>query len=284
MKMNIKSIFLLAAFGLFVLNTEAQQLKIPAPSPLQTLDQAFALSNIKIEYSRPSMKDRVIFGDLVPYGKLWRTGANASTKVTFGEDVNVEGKAIKAGTYALYTIPSQNSWEVIFYKDLKLGGNFTDYKPADEVLKFNVKPTSLQDKVETFTIGISDMTSSSANIDIVWDRTKVTIKVTADIHSKILSNIEANVIKDAKPYFQAANYYYENNVDLKKALEWSDKAIEQNSKYYIIHLKAKIQMKMKDYDGAIATAQKSLDLAKQENAEDYIKLNEKLIAEAKKSK
>lgn len=281
---NVKAFAILTLLSLNVLRTNAQQLKIPAPSPLQSIDQAFALSNIKVEYSRPSVKGRVVFGDLIPYGKIWRTGANAATKVSFGDDVTLEGKTINAGTYALYTIPGQGSWEIIFYKDLSLGGNLSEYKPSNEVLRFTVKTSSLSEKMETFTINFSEVSPSTANLDLMWEKTRVSIKVVADIDSKIMKNIEANVINDGRPYFQAANYFYENNKDLKKALEWSDKAIEQNPKYYVIHLKAKIQMKMKDYQGAIETAEKSLASAKLDNSDDYIRLNEKLIAEAKKSK
>jgi tetratricopeptide (TPR) repeat protein len=281
---NLKAFAIVALVSISVLRSNAQQLKVPAPSPLQTIDQAFALSSVKVEYSRPSVKGRVIFGDLIPYGKMWRTGANASTKFTFGDDVTVEGKAINAGTYALYTIPGQGSWDLIFYKGLTLGGNFNDYKPSDEVLRFTVKTTALPEKVETFTINIADITATSANVELLWEKTKVAFKLVSEIDSKIMKNIEANVMKDARPYQQAASYFYDNNKDLNKALEWSEKAIEQNPKYYVVHLKAKIQMKLKDYQGAIATAEKSLALAKTDNADDYIRLNEKLIEEAKKAK
>lgn len=274
-----------AIFGLFTLTADAQQLKVPAPSPLQTLDQSFALSSIKIEYSRPSVKGRTVYGDLVPFGKVWRTGANASTKITFGEDVTVEGKPLTAGTYALYTIPGKESWDIIFYKDLTLGGNVAEYKSENEVLKIQVKPSALANMVETFTINVADMTSSTANIQLDWEKTRVSFKVVADIDSKIMKNIEAAVEKDNRPYFQAASYYYESGKDMNKALGWVNKAIEQNPKaFYIYHLKAKIQMKLKDYKGAISTAEQSIALAKEAKNDDYVKMNEKLIEEAKKAK
>lgn len=271
---------LMFSMTLFTIN--AQQLKVPAPSPTQTLDQNFALSNIKIEYSRPSVKGRVIFGDLVTFGKIWRTGANASTKVTFGEDVKIEGNALAAGTYALYTIPNKDSWEVMFYNDLKLGGNVAEYKTANEVLRVKVKAAAYGAKVETFTINVADITSSAANIELLWENTRVAINVVADIDSKIMKNIEGSLAADSRPYFQAAGYYYENNKDLNKALEWANKAIEQNPKaFYMVHLKAKIQVKLKDYKGAIATAEQSIALAKEAKNDDYVAMNEKLIAEAK---
>lgn len=268
-----------------ILPSNAQALKTPAPSPLQTIDQAFALSNIKIEYSRPSVKGRVVYGDLVPYGKVWRTGANQSTKITFGDDVKIEGVALKAGTYALYTIPNKDSWEILFYKDLTLGGNVAEYKATDEVARVKGKVSATGMKVETFTINIGDITSTSASIDLMWDMTKVSFGVTTEIDEKVMKNIEAALEKDSRPYFQAANYYYENNKDLTKALSWVNTASEQNPKaYWMVHLKAKIQMKMKDAKGAIESAEKSMALAKEDGNADYVKLNEKLIAEAKGSK
>lgn len=286
--MKRKQFTVFATVALLMLSAfraDAQQLKTPAPSPLQTLDQAFALSNIKIEYSRPSAKGRTIYGDLVPFGKVWRTGANASTKITFGEDVKVEGNALSAGTYALYTIPNKDSWEIMFYKDLKLGGDVANYKQENEVLRIKVKPSALANKVETFTINVNDITPSSANVHLDWEQTRVAFNVVADIDTKIMKDIETAIEKDNKPYFAAASYYYENNKDMSKALEWVNKAAEQNPKaFWIIHLKAKIQMKLKDAKGAIESAEKSMALAKDAKNDDYVKMNEKLIAEAKKSK
>ncbi len=264
-------------------STFAQQLKVPAPSPLQTIDQAFGLSNLKIEYSRPSVKGRSIFGDLVPYGKTWRTGANASTKITFGEDVKIAGMPLVAGTYAVYSIPGADSWDILIYKDLKLGGDVAEYKAENEVLRFKVKPTTLSNKVETFTINFADMTPTSTNIELLWDKTRIAFGVTTDIDEKVMKNIETALEKDTRPYFQAANYYFENGKDLTAALKWSNLAIESNPKaYWMYHLKAKIQNKLKDTKGAIETAQRSMELAKEDKNDDYVKLNEKLIGEAKK--
>ena len=284
---TIKHIFALLLIVQLVFSYQliAQQLKTPAPSPLQTIDQAFGLSNMKIEYSRPSVKGRIVFGDLVPYEKIWRTGANNATKITFGDDVKIEGVDLKAGTYALYTIPNKDSWEILIYKDLTLGGDVTEYKTSDEVMRTKVKATTLPMKFETFTINISDITSSSSNIDLLWDMTKVSIKVTTDIDSKVMKNIDTALEKDSRPYFSAANYYYDNNKDLNKALQWVNIAFDQNPKaYWIVHLKAKIQLKMKDNKGAIESAEKSLMIAKEEKSDDYVKLNEKLILEAKSGK
>jgi hypothetical protein len=259
------------------------QLKTPQPSPLQTVTQAFGLGEIKIEYSRPSVKGRVIFGDLVPYGQIWRTGANQSTKITFGEDMSINGNKIEPGTYALYTVPNATEWEIMFYKDLNLGGNVSDYKKENEVMRFKVKPLNVNDKMETFTIAVNNILPNSCSLDLLWDKTKVSIPVTTDYDDKVMKQIEKEM-GDKRPYYQAANYYYENNKDLNKALEWINKAVENNPKaYWVLHTKAKIQYKLNDLQGAAKTAEQSLAIAKEQGDNSYVKMNEKIIADVKKS-
>ena len=261
----------------------AQQLKVPAPSPLQTVKQAFALSDITVEYSRPSAKGRVIFGDIVPFGKVWRTGANGATKITFGEDVKVEGNDVKAGTYAIYTVPNKDSWVIMLYKDLTLGGDVAEYKKENELLRFTVKPTTVSEKVETFSIDLADMTANSTKVELVWEKTRVAFKVVADIDTRIMKTIDNTIVKDSRPYFQAASYYYENDKDLKQAAEWADKAIANNPKaYWIVLLKAKIQAKQKDTKGAVTTAEQVIVLATEDKNDDYVAMAKKIIAENKK--
>lgn len=260
----------------------AQQIKMPAPSPTQTLKQAFGLGEISVEYSRPLARGRVIFGDVVPYGQVWRTGANAATKVTFTEDVMVEGKSVKAGTYALYTIPGADSWSVMLYKDLNLGGNVADYKQDNEVVRVSVKPQAAGRTVQSFTIGVDEVAGSTATLQLMWEKTVVPVKISSEVDSRVMKSIEtAMKPDDTRPYFAAANYYYENDKDLNKALEWADKAIAQNRAFYIVHLKAKIQMKMKDYAGAVKTAEESKALAQTAKNDDYVRMNDKIIAQAK---
>lgn len=267
------------------LTISAQTLKTPAPSPLQTVKQAFALSEIGLEYYRPGVKGRVIYGDLVPYGKLWRTGANASSKITFGEDVKVEGTKIAAGTYAIYSIPNKDNWELMLYKDLKLGGNTNDYKKENEVLHLNVKPAVLAEKVETFTINIADMTNTSSTIELIWEKTKVSFKVTADIDSAIMKNIDIALNNDNRPYYSAASYYYDNNKDMKVALGWVNKAVEQNPKaYWVLALKTKIELRLNDKAAATGTAEKLITVAKEAKSDEYVKIGEKLLADAKAMK
>lgn len=283
MSQNMKSL-ILHLWILVAINTSlyAQALKTPAGSPLQTIKQVFALSDITVEYSRPSAKGRVVFGDVVPFGKIWRTGANASTKLTFGEDVTIDGKAIKAGTYGLYTLPNKNSWEIMLYNDTKLGGNVKEYKSENEVARFKATPSVMQDRTETFTIEFANITPTSVNIDLVWEKTRVGFTVKAEIDAKIMDNIETVMATDARPYYQSASYYYENNKDLQKALTWVTKATEINPKaHWIWAMKAKIHAKMNDKNGAFTAAQQALTLAKAAEDGAYIKIAEKILAESK---
>ena len=173
-----------------LMTASAQTIKTPAASPLQTVTQSFGLGEIKIEYSRPGVKGRVVFGDLVPYNQAWRTGANGSTKLTVGDDIKLNGTPLASGTYALYTIPSQAEWDVILSKDLTIGANVADYKPADEVMRFKVKPVMMNDKMETFTIQFNNVTSSSCSLDLVWDKIKVSIPINTEIDAKIQKQID----------------------------------------------------------------------------------------------
>lgn len=271
---------IVCSFGL-----QAQSLKVPAASPLQTLKQAFGLGDITIEYSRPSAKGRTVFGGVVPFEKIWRTGANASTKITFTDDVKVGGKDLKAGTYAIYTIPTKDSWEILFNTDVTLGGNVAAYKTETEVARISVKTSALSDLVETFTININNITATSATIELSWEKTKVVFPVTTEIDEKVMKNIDATMNTDARPYFQAASYYYENNKDLNQALVWVTKATELNpNAFWMTLLKAKIELKLKDGKSALASANKTLELAKAANNEDYQRMAEQIIAEVKQKR
>ncbi|AXE18244.1 hypothetical protein DR864_11060 [Runella rosea] len=265
-------------FVLFSVGASAQGIKTPAPSPTQTLKQDFALSSIEITYSRPAAKGRKIFGDLVPFGKIWRTGANAATKVTFGEDVKVGGVPVKAGSYAIYSVPTANDWEIIINKGANNSG-LTGYKTEDDVARFKVESMQLPMMIENFTIILGNLTASSADIQILWENTAVQIPVVADIDSKIMAQINTAMTVDSRPYFQAASYYFDNGKDINKALEWANKAVEaQPTAYWVMHLKAKVQAKAGDKAGAKATAMKSMEMAKQAKNDDYVVLNQKLIA------
>jgi hypothetical protein len=276
-----KSTILLASMLFVSTITFAQEVKTPAPSPTQTIKQDFALSSIEINYSRPNTNGRAIFGDLVPFGKLWRTGANGVSKITFGEDVKFGGVPVKAGTYALYTIPGQSEWEVILNKGLDNWG-VDGYKATDDVAKFKVKSMNTGFNTDSFTMQIGKITSNSAEIALVWEKTAIVMPVTADIDSKIMADIEKAMNVDTKPYFASASYFFENGKDLNKALAWANKAVDAQPKaFWVMLLKAKIQQKLGDKMGAMATSKMSAEIAKAAGNMDYVALNEKLQASMK---
>lgn len=255
----------------------AQGVKMPAPSPHQVITQDFGLSQITIDYSRPGMKGRTIFGGLVPYNEEWRTGANAVTTVDFGQDVELDGHPVKAGKYALYTIPSQGDWTIILNKDIKNWG--TQYNQSDDVLRFKVSTQQLPFPIETFTINIDNLRDSTATLYMIWESTYVPIQITTHIDGQIMSEIQEGMKSDKKPYLAAAGYYLHTNRDLNTALGWVNEALKENPKAFnIFYLKAQIQSKMNDKAGAIASARQGAELAKAANNDEYVKMNEQLIS------
>jgi len=275
----MKKISLALLFAASVLTTaNAQELKLPALSPSCKIVQEFSTSNIEISYSRPSMRGRKIFGDIVAYNEVWRTGANAATKFKFGEDVMIAGQEVKAGEYSVYTIPSNDQWEVIFNKGLSNWGTM-GYDKKDDVARFMVKSETLSTPVQTFTINISNITLNSCIIELAWEKTKISIPVKANNEERLLGAIDKAINKPNIPYFQAANYYYETNQDLNKAMEYVNKALAQNpNAFYMYHLKAKIAQKQGNKEEAIAAATQSIELAKgTANEKEYKRNNEKII-------
>lgn len=259
----------------------AQQIKMPAPSPTQTIKQDFALSAVEVSYSRPAMKGRKVFGDLVPYGKVWRTGANNATTITFGEDVMFGGKKVAAGKYGLLSIPGANEWIIILSKQLDVTSPAA-YKEDQDVARVSVKPMSIPTPIENFLISFDDIKPNAMMLEMLWDKTYVGVPITADIDTKIMAQIDNVMNKDNRPYFNAAMYYMESGKDLNKALSWFDKAIEQNpSAFWVYHQKANCLAKMGRKQDAIATANKSIELAKAAKNDDYVALNEKLLATLK---
>ena len=260
---------------------EAQQLRTPQASTTQTVKQNFGLSTVELNYSRPSVRGRKIFGELVPYGKVWRTGANDATVITFGEEVIIEGKKVPAGKYGLLTIPDKDQWTIIVTKQVDVA-NPADYKQDQDVVRVTSKAEALPFSVETFTIMFNDVKPSSMSIDLIWDQTLVTLPVQTDIDSKIMAQIKTLVEGDNRPYYGAAMYYMENGKDLNKALTWFDKAVEQNPKaYWAYHQRANLLAKMGKKQDAIASANKSMELAKEAKNADFVALNEKLLASLK---
>ena len=265
------------------LGTFAQGLKLPPLSPTAKISQDFSISSIEISYSRPSMRNRKVFGDVVPYGSVWRTGANAPTKIKFGEDVDINGNKIKAGEYALYTIPGKDSWEIILNTGAGTWGPEGFSKETD-VLRFHVKPSHMDGVCQTFTMNISDITFNSCKLELMWERTKIQIPIVARSEDAINKNIDKAIYHVSIPYFQVANYYYENDTKLDIAEVYVDKALEEDNKaFYMWWLKARIEKKLGHNEKAIEAAQKSIETAKGSAFEaDYIRNNNKLIDDIKK--
>jgi hypothetical protein len=291
MKKTLFSILLSAALlcGAGAAQAQQQGIAMPAASPAASVTQKVGLADVTVDYSRPSVKGRSIFGgDVVPYGQVWRTGANNATVFKFSEEVTIQGTKVPAGEYALLTIPGQNEWTIILYKDTKLGGNVAAYKQENDQLRFTVKPQTNPRAVETFTINFANLKSNAADVELLWDKTIASFTIETDVDSKVMAQIQERVVngKDvpAGLYAAAANYYHDNNKDMKQALEWIKKANANDPKFWNLHAQAKIQAKLKDYKGAVKTAEQSIALAKKENNADYVRMNEKAIAEWKKMK
>jgi len=277
----MKKIFLFVIASYIFVYSEAQQLNTPQPSPTANIKQNFALSNIEISYSRPGVKGRKVFGDLVPYGKVWRTGANNATTITFGEDVMVGGKKVAAGKYGLLTIPGESEWTIIISKQTNVTSP-ADYKQDQDVVRVQVKPATMPFSIETFMINIDNIKSNSCEIGLGWDNVYAAFEVQADVESKVMEQIKNAMEKDNKPYFNAALYYIDNGKDLNKAVEWLDKAYAQNPEaFWVLYQKARAQKMLGKKTDAVATSNKSIDLAKKAKNDDYVALNEKLQKEMK---
>ncbi len=263
------------------------QIKMPAASPTFELKGTVGLAEVKVVYSRPSAKGREVAGNLIPYNEVWRTGANASTKISFSQDVKLNGNPVPAGEYALYTQFTEETATIIISKNLTWWGSL-GYEAKDDLVRFEVPVKHPSSHYETFTISFSDFTLNSANLNMKWEHTKAMFKIENEVDKFVMADIKAQVI-DATPsnpgvYFQAAGYYYDNNKDAKQALEWANQAIEgsgDQKKYWEYHLKAKLLARLGYNKDAKTVAKESMELAKAGGNPDYVRLNEKLIASLK---
>ena len=281
----MKKLSLLCLLVLFTTTLTFAQLETPQPSPLATVSQKVGLAEVTVTYSRPSTRGRAIMGELVPYGKLWRTGANRATKVSFSDEMSVAGTTVPAGDYALFTIPGEKEWTVILNKNTEQGGT-GDYQEEEDVMRVQVPATSTEDTYETFTINFANLTQTGADMNVLWENTQVTIPLEdPNVDQKVMAQIEeqmANMGDDTQAnaglYFQAASYYFANDKDLKQAQEWIDQAVAaDDSKYWMVHLQAKINAANENYEEAKAAAQKSMKLAEENGNQDYVRLNEQLL-------
>lgn len=287
MKSNLLLSLVALAFGLMVVSTSSAQtpnVDFPAASPACTLKQRVGLTDIQIEYSRPGIKGRTIFGGIVPYGQVWRTGANAATKITFSTPVKLNGHDVPAGSYALFTIPGEDEWTVILSKNSSQFGAF-QYDPKDDLVRFTVAPVELAESIETFTIDFNRIRDDSAELNLIWDRTVVPMKIDIELTGKLVPQIEAAMAtsdkKSAGFYFQAATFYYNHDQDLNKALTWLNTGLADNPgiAFEMLHLKAQILAKQGDKAGAIAAAKQSTELSIKAEGPDnsFVNMNQDLI-------
>lgn len=267
-------------FAVVLFPTTNAQVKMPAPSPTQTIIQDFGLGSIELTYSRPGIKGRDLFGvnsELVPLGKPWRTGANAATKIHFSDEVSIGGNKLDSGTYVIYTIPGKTEWEVVFSKGTAYPGS-EGFKESDDIFHYKASVHVIKEKIETFTMQFTNLKNESCELHLRWGNTDVAVPITTNIKDRIRSQIEAALQSDKKPYYQAANFYFEYDKNYPKALENIDKATEENPKaYYMFLQKAKIQKAMGDKAGAKASALKTIELAKEAKNADYENFGNKLL-------
>lgn len=260
------------------------QVQTPQPSPASKLEQTVGLTQVTVEYSRPSMKGRTIFGNLGPYGEIWRTGANKNTTVSFSDDVVVEGKELKAGTYALYTVPKEAVWTVIFYTDSDNWGNPEKWDDSKVAASVVVESVQLPISVETFTISIDDLHNNGGTLGILWENTYVGVKFTVPTVAKATKSIEQTMkgpdLK-ANDYFAAGSYYFSEGVNLQQAKEWVDKAVSMGdgNAYWMTRTQALLNYKIGDRKAAIKAAKKSLAAAQAAGNKDYVKMNTESLKE-----
>ncbi|MGO3182120.1 MAG: DUF2911 domain-containing protein [Aequorivita sp.] len=277
----MKKIILL--FSALILTAGIQaQVQTPQPSPFQKIEQKVGLTDITLEYSRPSMRGRAIYGDLVPYDKIWRTGANVNTKITFSEDVEIGGKTLKAGTYAIFTKPGKSNWEVYFYNDTTNWGEPQKWDDSKVVAKVSSKVYPFPADVETFTMSFDDLKNDSLNLGILWEKTYVAVPIKLNTDKAVTASIEKVMNgPGAGDYYASAVYYLQSGKDIKQAKTWIDKAMEMTKEpaYYQYRQKALIYAKAGDKKGAIEAAKKSTELAKKAGSDDYIALNKKSLEE-----
>lgn len=277
----MKKLFIALAIILAPLASEAQ-VKTPQASPKGYIKQTVGLTDVEVTYSRPGARGRAVFGNLVPFGKLWRTGANENTIINFGDDVVIDGKTLKKGKYAIYTIPRIESWEVIFYLSTDNWGLPENWNEAYVALKTTVKEDALPTPVESFTIGINSLEQNSAYLEMAWENSHIALKFEVPTAKIATASIQKTLAGPTwNDYYAASQYLFQSNGDMISAREYVDKALEMSTEkpFYVSRLKSLIQAKQGDKAGAIETAKISLAAAEAANNQDYVKMNKDSIAE-----
>ena len=273
------------SFALIVLNSYAQ-ITTPKASPLSKIEQKVGLADITISYSRPGKKDRVVFGDVVPFGEIWRFGANENTKITSSESLIFGKDTLKAGTYAIFTKPNKDKWEVYFYTETTNWGTPEKWDDQKVALKMTAPVTALNDVVENLTISFDNLQNSGATLQFSWDKTRFNIPFALNTKDKVVASIKKTMDgPTANDFHQAANYYFQEKLDLKQALTWSTRAVEMRPEaYWMSRLMAQLQAANGDYKGAIETAKKSIVAAEKDGDNNYVKMNKTSIEEWSKKK
>lgn len=274
---------IVVALALFMISIVGNsQVRTPQASPKTLLNQLVGLTDVEIEYSRPSARGRIVFGELVPFGRLWRTGANANTTISFSEDVVIDGKTLKKGKYALFTLPRIDTWEIVFYTKTDNWGNPDTFSEENVALRAIVKPELTARNVETFTIDINNLDNNFGVLNLMWERTLVALKFEVPTQKIAIQSIEKALAgPTAGDYYSSAQYFYQSNGDLTKALTYINKALELNvdKPFYYSRLKSLIQAKLGDKKAALETAKQSLAAAILAKNNDYIKMNQDSILE-----
>jgi hypothetical protein len=278
--MKIRNLFFIV-LAFYTVSAHAQDLKIPQPSTLQKIEQDFGLGQVTITYSRPNVKGRKIFGETEPYGIVWRTGANAATKIKLTDTILMERHLVAPGEYALFTIPGPKEWTVILNKTAQQWGAYS-YDSTKDVLRFRIKPEKLEKKLETFTIQFTNAFVEHCELQLLWENTLLSIHLETDVDARVMSNIDEAMKGEKKPYYFAAIYYYNHDKDMKKALSWINEFDKTHpDAYNVKYWKAKIELKLGNKAAAIASANEGLKLAMAEPNAEYIRLNKEVLAQAK---
>jgi tetratricopeptide (TPR) repeat protein len=275
----MKRFFLSAFLILGVVYSQAQSIVTPQASPVQTIKQNFSVANVELSYSRPGLKGRKFGTDVVPYGKLWRTGANAATVIQFSEDVTIGGTRLKAGKYGILSIPDANEWVLIITKDVNVNDPNL-YKQENDAVRVKLPVMKLAEKVETLTINFANLTSTTCDLQLTWANSAVALPISINTDEIVMKQINDIFNKDNKPYYAAAQYYYETGKDITKAKEWIDKATTDpaNEKaFYMYLLKARIYQKSGDKAGAKANAEKTIVLSTEVKNPEFVKMAQDLI-------
>lgn len=276
-----KFFFLTLIANLFIsLSGLAQQLQMPQASPSARLTQKVGLTDVVVDYSRPSTKGRKIFGELVPFGEVWRTGANGATIISFSTEVIVGGKKVPAGAYALYSIPGKSSWTMILSKNTKLWGAI-GYNPQEDLIRFEATPSKTSRMYDSFEISFNNLTDSNADLSLKWEQTRVDFTIQTEVDPIVMADIKKQVIdtQSTNPalLYQAASYYFNSNKDLNQAYTWIQQSTDNDPKYWTMHLRAKIELALGKKTEALVSATKSKTMAQDAKNMDYVGLNDRLI-------